>query len=77
MAKSSLGRQAKHKITLTTEDLTSKAFIYSMQKTEELNFLGNGHPEAIKLDLGDEYDTSRPECSVRSKCRNLFSQPVV
>ena len=30
-----------------------------MQKTKELNFSGDGHPEAIKLDLGDEYDTSR------------------
>lgn len=55
-----IGKASKaHKITLTTKDLTSKAFIYSMQKTKELNFSGDGHPEAIKLDLGDEYDTSR------------------
>ena len=35
-----IGKASKaHKITLTTEDLTSKAFIYSMQKTKELKII--------------------------------------
>ena len=35
-----IGKASKaHKITLTTEDLTSKAFIYSVQKTKELKII--------------------------------------
>ena len=35
-----IGKASKaHKITLTTKDLTSKAFIHSLQKTKELKII--------------------------------------